>query len=114
VSSSAKTTWLARKLREKLGANTLAWSVLDRHLPASRTAAARPPKPARGELSSLLGGQSRLRANFRALLAAKPVPGDEIARFWPPKLARGNFSRRLGLENGESISSGEILAEKNG
>jgi len=76
--------------------------------------AARPPKPARGELSSLLGGQSRLRANFRALLAAKPVPGDEIARFWPPKLARGNFSRRLGLENDESISSGEILAEKNG
>ena len=29
----------ARKLREKLGTNTLAWSLLDQHLPAGRTAA---------------------------------------------------------------------------
>jgi hypothetical protein len=103
VSSSAKTTWLARKLREKLGANTLAWSVLDRHLPASRTAAkagsgriVKPswrPKPAPGKFSGSLGRQAGSGGRNRPILAAKAGSGEFFSPSWPRK-RRVDFVRR--------------------
>jgi hypothetical protein len=124
VSSSAKTTWLARKLREKLGANTLAWSVLDRHLPASRTAAkagsgriVKPswrPKPAPGKFSGSLGRQAGSGGRNRPILAAKAGSGRIVKPSWRPKPAPGKFSGSLGRQAGSGGRNRPILAAKAG
>ena len=70
----------------------------------------RPGRADAGQAPASLGDQSRLRADSRALLAANPVPGDEIPRVWPPKPARGESSSLLGGQSRLRANSRALLA----
>jgi hypothetical protein len=73
-----------------------------------------PPKPVRGDSSSLLGGQSWLRGNLRALLAAKAGSGEVFGPSWRPKPAPGKSSGPLGGQSWLRGSFRALLAAKAG